>query len=115
MSQAKETFDSLIKKIEDLKISKKSKEDIIDNIIQLVSCFQNQMLNKQTDFEKRITEIEKYIKEENDFMDDEYSIKCPYCNNNIYIVMKKEKFDMRCPICNNVIQVEYDNSSNNNN
>lgn len=111
MQNFRKIFNNLVKKINNLKISKKDKEDLINNLIDLTMLFQDKILDKQIDFEKRILDIEQYLKEDSDFCDNEYIINCPYCNKEVYVIMKEEKIEIKCPICKKVIQVEYDNDS----
>ena len=110
MQNTRRIFNNLVEKINDLKISKKAKEDLINSVIDLTVSFQEIVLDKQTDFEKRILNIEQYLKEDSDFCENEYIVNCPYCNKEVYIIMKEDKFDLKCPSCKNIIQVEYDDS-----
>lgn len=55
--------------------------------------------------ENKITTIEKelYLDEE----DEDFSITCPYCNNEFIIDSEELQEEIECPQCNNIIELDW--------
>jgi hypothetical protein len=52
--------------------------------------------------EMKAMEKELYIDEESDF-----SITCPYCNNEFFVECEDLKDEVECPECNNIIELDW--------
>ncbi len=115
MANIKDMFNDLVENVNNLRISKKSKEQILDLVCDILLQLEDDILSKQNYLEDRLDKIEQYINDDIEYnqIDYDLSIKCPYCNREIDVFMDKDKMDIKCPLCNNIIELEWDYNQKN--
>ena len=72
--------------------------------MESLAVTQATLQEKVEELENEIKSIEKelYIEEDSDF-----SITCPYCNNEIIFECEDLKDEIECPECNNIIELDW--------
>ena len=72
--------------------------------MEAIACRQSNIQEKVENLENKIKSMEKelYIDEECDF-----SITCPYCNNEFVVDSEEIKDEVQCPECNNIIELDW--------
>ncbi len=72
--------------------------------MEAIACRQSSIQEKVENLENKIKSMEKelYIDEECDF-----SITCPYCNNEFVVDSEEIKDEVQCPECNNIIELDW--------
>jgi len=67
----------------------------------------------QAIMQEKVEELENKIKsmESELFVDEDYdfSITCPYCNNEFVVESEDLKDEIECPECNNIIELDWGN------
>ena len=80
-------------------------EEMAYTRIETLAGAQAVIEEKVEDLEKKLTSMEKEL-----FIDDEesdFSITCPYCNNEFIAEYDELKDEITCPECNNVIELDW--------
>ncbi|MCL2382986.1 MAG: hypothetical protein FWC79_02215 [Oscillospiraceae bacterium] len=68
------------------------------------------VLEAQVGLEGRIRKVEKEIDEIQDDIygeDNEFSLTCPYCNEDFAMEGVESKEEVECPECNNIIELDW--------
>lgn len=76
------------------------------DILVTTQAMLQEKLEKLED-EVKSMEKELYIDEDSDF-----SITCPYCNNEIIVECEELKDEIECPECNNIIELDWGDDCN---
>ena len=82
----------------------------VNKIEELANTKISSMLEVQVGLEERISKIEKELQEvQGDMYDEdaEFSIVCPYCNNDFVIEGAEGKEEVECPECSNTIELDW--------
>ncbi|MDO5555557.1 MAG: hypothetical protein Q4G09_02575 [Clostridia bacterium] len=84
-------------------------EEATTERISTIVRTQAELQKKVENLENKIKSMEKelYIDEEDDF-----SIICPYCNNEFIVDYDELKNEVECPKCNNIIELEWGEEHN---
>ena len=79
-------------------------EDMTASRMETIAGTQAVLQEKVETLENEIKSMEKelYIDEESDF-----SITCPYCNNEFIVDCEELKDEIECPECNNIIELDW--------
>lgn len=79
-------------------------EDMTEKRMETIAGTQAVLQEKVETLENEIKSMEKelYIDEESDF-----SITCPYCNNEFIVDCEELKDEIECPECNNIIELDW--------
>ena len=112
MDNSKEIFYRMVDKIESLRISKKDKQILLDDLTELLLQYSSEVENKtykkvNERIEKRLSNIEEFLRPDLEHVDCDVEIKCPYCNKVVQIYMNKAKMDAKCPMCKKAIELEW--------
>ena len=120
-----ETLEKNIKNKEDLELVKeqifKLYNLFFDEITELESLANSriaEMTQKQANIEEKLGVIEKEVKnisvdiygEEDDEDEDgeyDFTILCPYCDNEFTLEVDELKDEIVCPECNNIIELDW--------
>ena len=81
------------------------KEETINKKIKVLTQTQNTVEEKLKYLENHLNNIEKeiYIDEE----ESDFSITCPYCNNEFIVEDEDLTNEIECPECNNIIELDW--------
>ena len=84
-------------------------EDMTATRMETIAGSQAILQEKVETLENEIKSLEKelYIDEESDF-----SITCPYCNNEFIVDSEELKDEIECPECNNIIELDWGDDCN---
>lgn len=82
------------------------KEEKINKKIKILSQTQNLVQEKLKYLENHLSNIEKDLYIEDDEESD-FSITCPYCNNEFVVNDDELTDEIECPECNNVIELDW--------
>ena len=87
-------------------------EDMTASRMETIAGTQAVLQEKVETLENEIKSMEKelYIDEESDF-----SITCPYCNNEFIVDCEELKDEIECPECNNIIELDWGDENNGHN
>ena len=87
-------------------------EDMTASRMETIVGTQAVLQEKVETLENEIKSMEKelYIDEESDF-----SITCPYCNNEFIVDCEELKDEIECPECNNIIELDWGDENNGHN
>ena len=79
-------------------------EEMVATRMETIAGTQAVMQEKVESIENKIKTMEKelYIDEDCDF-----SITCPYCNNEFVVDSDELKDEVECPECNNIIELDW--------
>jgi len=79
-------------------------EEMTATRMEAVAVAQATLQEKVEKLENEVKSMEKelFIDEESDF-----SITCPYCNNEFIIECEELKDEIECPECNNIIELDW--------
>ena len=118
-----ETLENNIKDKDDLELVKVQMfnlynlfYDEVVNLENLANSRISEIAQIQANIEEKVQTIEKEVKNisidiygEEDDEDGEYdfTVTCPYCNNEFTIEMDELKDEITCPECNNVIELDW--------
>ncbi len=118
-----ETLENNIKNKEDLELVKIQMFNLynlffdeISNLENLANSRISELAGKQADMEEILKTIEKEVKNisvdiygEEECEDGEYNftIACPYCNNDFTLEVDELKDEVTCPNCNEVIELDW--------
>lgn len=118
-----ETLENNIKDKDDLELVKVQMfnlynlfYDEVVNLENLANSRISEIAQIQASIEEKVQTIEKEVKNiaidiygEEDDEDGEYdfTVTCPYCNNEFTIEMDELKDEVTCPECNNVIELDW--------
>ena len=83
-------------------------DELTTNKIQTITETQAQMEERVEKLQNKLNNIEKEL-----YLDEEeydFSITCPYCNNEFIVEYDELKTEVKCPECNNVIELDWGNS-----
>ena len=83
-------------------------EEMASNRMQTIAGTQAALQEKVEKLENRINSMEKEL-----FIDDEesdFSITCPYCNNEFIADYEDLKDEIECPECGNTIELDWGNN-----
>lgn len=86
--------------------------DEINKIEETVSTKMEAIAGAETVLQERIQKLENKISsmEKELFIEDEesdFSITCPYCNNEFVVDYDELKEDVECPECGNIIELDW--------
>jgi len=90
--------------------------DEVTNLENLANFRMAEVAEKQASMEERLESIQKEVKnisvdiygeEELDDEDYDFTISCPYCNNEFTVEIEDMKDEVTCPECNNVIELDW--------
>ncbi len=83
-------------------------DEMTTNKIKTITETQSQMEERVENLQSKLNNIEKelYIDEE----EYDFSITCPYCNNEFIIECDELKTEITCPECNNIIELDWGDS-----
>lgn len=81
-------------------------EDMTATRMETIAGTQAVLQEKVESLENEVKSMEKelYIDEDSDF-----SITCPYCNNEFIVDCDELKNEVQCPECNNIIELDWGN------
>ena len=83
----------------------------MNRIEEMASTRMETIAGTQAIMQEKIEELENKIKsmERELFVDEEcdFSIACPYCNNEFVVESEELKDEIECPECNNVIELDW--------
>lgn len=89
--------------------------DIIDRMSQINDAKVNHMIERQSELERKLANIEESINgiESDIYAEDgyEFEIACPYCNYEFSCEFNNEneiKEQIECPECHNMIELDWD-------
>ena len=87
-------------------------EEMTSKRMETIATTQAFMQEKVEKLENKIKSMEKelFIDEECDF-----SITCPYCNNEFVVDCYELKDEVECPECNNIIELDWGDECDGNN
>ncbi len=87
-------------------------EEMVATRMETIAGTQAIMQEKVESIENKVKSMEKelYIDEDCDF-----SITCPYCNNEFVVDSDELKDEVECPECNNVIELDWGDECNEHN
>lgn len=118
-----ETLENNIKDKDDLELVKVQMfnlynlfYDEVVNLENLANSRISEIAQIQASIEEKVQTIEKEVKNisidiygEEDDEDGEYdfTVTCPYCNNEFTIEMDELKDEITCPECNNVVELDW--------
>ena len=76
--------------------------------MEAIAGTQAVLQEKVENLENEVNSMEKelYIDEDSDF-----SITCPYCNNEFIVECEELKDEIECPECNNIIELDWGDDS----
>lgn len=79
-------------------------EEMTASRMETVAAAQAELQEKVENLESELKSMEKelYIDEDSDF-----SITCPYCNNEFIVECEELKDEIECPECNNIIELDW--------
>lgn len=79
-------------------------EDMTATRMETIAGTQAVLQEKVEKLENEIKSMERelYIDEDSDF-----SITCPYCNNEFIVETEELKDEIECPECNNIIELDW--------
>jgi ribosomal protein S27E len=82
------------------------KEETMNKKIKILTQTQNTVEQKLKYLENHLNNIEKdlYIEDEED---SDFSITCPYCNNEFVVSNDDLTDEIECPECNNIIELDW--------
>ena len=84
--------------------------DQIEKLEEIANERVTKLLEVQAGLEEKLDKLEKNIKEvqEDIYGDDsDFSISCPYCNEEFVMEGIESKEEIECPECNNVIELDW--------
>ena len=86
--------------------------DEMEKIEETVSARMETMAGTQAKLQEKIEKLENKINsmEKELFIDDEesdFSITCPYCNNEFIVDYDELKDEVECPECSNIIELDW--------
>lgn len=92
--------------------------DVFENEINKIMNFKedriNAIIKKQEEEEKIVNELKQRI--ENIYQDiydeEDFSVTCPYCNNEFDADIGEDLSEIRCPECDNIIELDWDGNPN---
>ena len=87
--------------------------DEINRIDELTTKKIETITNTQSQMEKRVEKLQNQLSsiEKELYLDEEeydFSIVCPYCNNEFIIEHDEKAKEVRCPECNNIIELDWE-------
>lgn len=79
-------------------------EEMTATRMETIAGTQAVLQEKVENLENELKSLEKelYIDEGSDF-----SITCPYCNNEFFVECEELKDEVECPECNNIIELDW--------
>jgi len=79
-------------------------EEMTASRMEAIAGAQATLQEKFDSLEREVKSMEKelFIDEESDF-----SITCPYCNNELIVECEELKDEIECPECNNTIELDW--------
>ena len=91
--------------------------DEVTNLENLANSRMAEMAEKQASMEEKLASIQKEVKNisvdiygEEEFDENEdydFTISCPYCDNEFTVEIEDMKDEITCPECNNVIELDW--------
>lgn len=85
--------------------------DEISRIEETVATKMETIVGTQSILQEKVENIENKVKtmEKEFFLDDEsdFSITCPYCNNEFIAEYDELNDEIQCPECNNIIELDW--------
>ena len=84
-------------------------EDLANSRIAEISQMQASMDEKLKGIEKEVKNIsvDIYGEEENEAGEYDFTITCPYCNNEFTVEVDELGNEITCPECNNLIELDW--------
>lgn len=85
--------------------------DEINRIEEMTTARMETVAVSQATLQEKVEKLEKEIKsmEKELFIDEDsdFSITCPYCNNEFIVECEELKDEIECPECNNIIELDW--------
>ena len=90
--------------------------DEVTNLENLANSRMAELNERQANMEEKIDSIQKEVKnisidiygeEIEDEEDYNFTIECPYCDNEFTLEVEDLKDEIECPKCNNVIELDW--------
>ncbi len=90
--------------------------DEVTNLENLANSRMAEVAERQASMEERLESIQKEVKnisvdiygEEIDSEEDyNFTISCPYCDNEFTLEVEEMKDEVTCPNCNNIIELDW--------
>ena len=85
-------------------------EETVSTRMETIARTQANLQEKVEKLEGKISSMEKEL-----FIDDEesdFSITCPYCNNEFIVDYDELKDEIECPECSNIIELDWGENEN---
>ena len=80
-------------------------EETVSSKMEMIAGTEAGIQEKVQNLEKRLNSMEKELFIEDD--EDDFSITCPYCNNEFVADYDELKDEIECPECNNIIELDW--------
>ena len=85
--------------------------DEVNKIEEMTASRMETIAGAQATLQEKVDSLEREVKsmEKELFIDEEsdFSITCPYCNNEFVVECEDLKDEIECPECNNIIELDW--------
>jgi len=81
-------------------------EEMAATRMETIAGTQAIMQEKVEELENKIKSMESELSVDEDY---DFSITCPYCNNEFVVESEDLKDEIECPECNNIIELDWGN------